>query len=108
MMKGKADPMLEREETIWRGEVTNELRHIAQSLRDVQRQVSELRVWIAEEREAHSAYHAANEHRWGIVKWCQMHPFRLAAILLAIATYALGKEASCLPALAKVIPEMLR
>ena len=79
------------EEDVWRGEVTNELRHIAQSVRDLQRQTHDLQCHLVQETEAHREYHAANEHRWGAARWCGRHPFRFAALVgAALAAFALG------------------
>ena len=79
------------DEDLWRGEVTNELRHIAQSVRDLQRQAHELQCHLVQEMESHREYHAANEHRWGAARWCERHPFRFAAVVgAALAAFALG------------------
>lgn len=72
------------DDDIWRGEVANELRHIARTLDDVQRQLHDLRCALATEMGGHRDYHARNEHRWGMVRWCERHPFRLAAIVAAV------------------------
>ncbi len=76
------------EEEIWRGEVSNELKHIAHTMTDVQRQVQDMRCEISTQMEEHRSYHARNEHRWGLARWCRLHPFRLAA-MVAAATAAM-------------------
>jgi hypothetical protein len=80
----------EAEEDIWRGEVANEIRHIARDIREVQRQLHELQSYIVQELAEHRAYHGANEHRWGLVKLCQMHPFKLAWLAAAVVAVALA------------------
>lgn len=71
------------EEEIWRGEVSNELKHIAHTMTDVQRQVQDLRCEISAQMEEHRSYHARNEHHWGFARWARLHPFRLAAMVAA-------------------------
>jgi hypothetical protein len=77
---------------IWRGEVSCELRHIVQSMGDIQRQLCELQSSIAQQLAEHVKYHHENEHRWGAIKWCSMHPFRLAAIAGVITAWYYGEE----------------
>jgi hypothetical protein len=82
---------------LWRGEVTNELRHIAQAVCDLQRQTHELHCHMMDKLEAHRAYHAANEHPWGPACWCERHPFRFAALAGALfASLALGASGPAL------------
>lgn len=77
---------------MWRGEVTSELRHIAQSIRDLQRQVAEVRAAIGEQFEEHRAHHAANEHKWGFARWCQLHPFQFVMLAALAAAAVLMKS----------------
>ncbi len=72
------------EEAAWRGEMTSELRHIHIALREVQRDVQDLRVYVCDELRGHLAYHAAHESRWGPVRWCEQHPFRLALLAVCV------------------------
>lgn len=65
---------------LWRGEVTAELRHIAQQLRDLDRRLAELRAAVDDRLAEHAAYHRAHEHHWGLLRLCQRHPFRTAAV----------------------------
>jgi hypothetical protein len=84
----------DHDEDLWRGEVTAELRHIAQSVQDLGRQIHELRAYIADEQALHADYHARNEHRWGLVKWCHMHPVRLALAAVAVALLLAGHRSA--------------
>ncbi len=70
------------DEALWRGEMTAELRHIHLTICDVQRQVHELRCFVAEQLNDHRMYHARNEVKWGPVRWCERHPFQLCVLVL--------------------------
>jgi len=76
-------------EEMWRGEVTAELRHIHACLREVQRAVAELRTYVADELAAHLDYHTKHESRWGPVRWCEQHPFRLAVGVVVVTALAM-------------------
>lgn len=92
------------DELIWRGEVSNELRHLSASVRELRGAVSALHAWLEEELLQHREYHKENEHRWGLTRWCQLHPFRMAALLGALATTLLaGETAPRWVALAKTL-----
>lgn len=101
------------DEDIWRGEVTSELRHLAASVGSVQRQLCELHSMVAQAMADHQRYHEQNEHRWGLARWCQMHPFRMmavgAALAFAVATFAAaGAAAPRITAVARMVWEMMR
>jgi hypothetical protein len=91
------------DDDLWRGEVTAELRHINQSVRDLGRQLHELRVYMADEVACHADYHARNEHRWGFAKWCQMHPLRFAFVAVAVALLLAGHRADHLREVLRVL-----
>lgn len=83
------------DDQIWRGEVSSELRHIVDSVRGLERQLHALDSRLLDELAAHRDYHSRNEHRWGFVKWCQVHPFRFAA-LAGVAIACLARRDSVL------------
>lgn len=80
------------DDEMWRGEVTCELRHIVQRIGDIQRQLCELQSSIAQQLAAHVKYHNENEHRWGIIKWCTLHPFQLAALAGCVTAALYGQK----------------
>lgn len=86
---------------LWRGEMTSELRHLASTMGDVQRQLGEMHTMLAQELAAHREYHEQNEHRWGFARWCQLHPFRL--VMLCAAGSALLAARAHVPAFATVV-----
>lgn len=97
------------QDAVWRGEVANELRHIIESVREVQRQIYDLHTQVVAELSAHRDYHARNEHLWGGVKWCQLHPFRLAAVLAVGASALLWRsQPSAWPQVLRLAREALK
>ncbi len=98
-----------QDDAVWRGEVTGELRHITQSVRDLQRQIHDVQGYLVQELEGHRDYHARNEHRWGLVRWCEMHPFRLVGLLAFGAAVAwLGRDPGAAAAVVRVLADLLR
>lgn len=89
--------MLRQREERWRGEVTNELRHIDQRLAAVQQSVQELERRLEELFARHLEYHSANEHRWGLMRWAQRYPLRFAALVAAGAVWVLRADAAVWP-----------
>ncbi|MBX7247000.1 MAG: hypothetical protein K1X53_15995 [Candidatus Sumerlaeaceae bacterium] len=95
-------------EDYWRGEITNELRHIAETVREITRQIAALRATVEERFAAHDVYHSANEHRWGPVRWCHLHPVRFGLICAALVALILGVRDFPLTPLLRSLAELLK
>jgi hypothetical protein len=81
-----ADVIDENEE--FRGRMSVEVEHLYERLADIEEQIRELRSILVARLEAHERYHDDNEHCWGLIKWCHLYPFRLAAVLTMLAVLA--------------------
>lgn len=85
----------------WQGEVTNELRHIAQRLTAFDQRLERLDHQLTELIAQHLNYHAENEHRWGLFRWAQRYPFRFAVLLAGLILWIHGPDTSFLSGLVR-------
>lgn len=58
--------------------------------------------------DAHEAYHARNEHRWGLVKLAGRHPFRLAFLTFLAACVLINSFAEPAPWLQKTLSNLFK
>lgn len=58
--------------------------HICQRLDDLDESMRTLYGALVSRMDEHDAYHRRNEHRWGLIRLAQRHPWRLAALAFAI------------------------
>lgn len=58
--------------------------HLCQRLDDLDETVRTLYGALLARLDEHDAYHRRNEHRWGLIRLAQRHPWRLAALAFAI------------------------
>lgn len=58
--------------------------HICQRLDDLDETVRTLYGALVARMDEHDAYHRRNEHRWGVIRLAQRHPWRLAALAFLI------------------------
>ncbi len=69
----------------WLGELRRHLDerhgHLCQRLDDLEGGLRVVCDQLTGRLEAHEAYHRANEHRWGLVRLAQRHPWRLATLM---------------------------
>jgi len=83
----------------WCGEVTNELRHVGEHLEQLDRRLQAIETQIADLFARHMDYHAANEHRWGLVRWAHRYPIRFALLVAALFLWLYAPEAGAVPGL---------
>jgi hypothetical protein len=67
--------------------------YLCERLDLLQESIQAIHTALAERLDAHEAYHRANEHRWGLIRLAQRHPFRLALLAAILA----GAGAVALP-----------
>lgn len=73
--------------------ITEHHEHLCQRLDDLAGAIRATHVALAARLEAHELYHQRNEHKWGLVKLAQRHPFRLALLVFALAWSLLASSA---------------
>lgn len=83
-------------EDCWRGEVTNELRHINTQLTNIFQRLDKVQLDLAEALSRHAEYHRSNEHRWGLMAWAQRYPLRFALLVAAALLWSVNSDASLL------------
>lgn len=59
--------------------------HLRERLDDLRREMQTLYGTIVARLDAHETYHRQCEHRWGLPRLAQRHPFRLALIAFSVA-----------------------
>ncbi len=91
--------MASAREERWRGEVTNELRHIRAQLDRMDQRLEAFETHVAETMTRHLEYHTANEHRWGLQRWAHRHPVRFALVVAGIFLWLHWREPSQWPLL---------
>jgi len=79
------------EQEEFRGRMTVEVDHLYERLADIEAQLMELRALVAGRLDGHDKYHEENEHRWGLVKWCHLYPFRMLAVAASLAAALIGE-----------------
>lgn len=57
--------------------------HLCQRLDDLDETMRMLYGALVARIDDHDAYHRRNEHRWGLIRLAQRHPWRLAALAFA-------------------------
>jgi hypothetical protein len=57
--------------------------YLCQRLEDLERAMQSIYGALLARMDEHDAYHRGHEHRWGLVRCAQRHPFRLAGLALA-------------------------
>jgi len=92
----------------WRGEVTNELRHIGQALSRLEVQVQRIETEVVSALREHAAYHERNEERWGPLRWCERHPIRFAVVVAALAMWWLSSDSAIGRALVEAVVRLMR
>jgi len=63
--------------------------YLRERLDDLQEAIRAIHAALTERLDSHDVYHAANEHRWGMIRLAQRHPFRLA-LAASLAAWALA------------------
>jgi hypothetical protein len=64
--------------------------HLCQRLDDLEAAMRSLYGALTARLDQHEAYHRAQEHRWGLIRLAERHPFRLALLAVAGLALALG------------------
>lgn len=81
--------------------------HLCQRLDDLTGAIRASQVAMASRLEAHEAYHQRNEHRWGLLKLAERHPFRLAILVFALAWSLLASSAESAQWMEQTLRKML-
>ncbi len=68
----------------FRGRMSVEVEHLYERLADIEGEIAELKALLVVRLDGHERYHVENEHRWGLIKWCHLYPFRLVAVLASL------------------------
>jgi|GEM_PF-2560767 hypothetical protein len=100
--------MVRQREERWRGEVTNELRHIAAHLLSLDDQMKRLDARVEQLFARHLDYHEQNEHRWGFMRWAQRYPWRFAALVTAAVLCVRGVDTSLMPLIRELFTSLVR
>ncbi|MCX7625831.1 MAG: hypothetical protein N2Z21_06430 [Candidatus Sumerlaeaceae bacterium] len=87
----------------WRGEVTNELRHINIQLANISQRLEKVQAEVAQALVRHVEYHRSNEHRWGLMAWAQRYPLRFALLVAAAVLWSVESDASLVTSLVRQI-----